>query len=142
MLDTGAGSKAYEQPTDNATQDKVEEEGQVIGQAEIVEDQPGTSSDLLGVVRGNVEVQNKEEEEDDKDEEGEEEEDKDDPDVDEEEYLRQINRQGKVSKVSSGSVLGDRSPSGSLMFMLCRLLCRRGNNLNELQQLRDVMWRM
>ena len=123
MLDTGAGNECQEQPTDDATQDKVEEEGQVIGQAEILEDQAGTSGDLLGVVRGNVEVQDKEEEEEDKDEE-EEEEDEDDPDVDEEEYLRQINRQGKVSKVSSGSVLGEGSPSRSLMFMLCRLLCR------------------
>ena len=52
-----------------------------------MDDQPGTSSDPLGAVGGNVVVQNEEEEE------GEE----DDPDVDEEEYLRQINKQGKVS---------------------------------------------
>ena len=92
LLDTGAGRKGQEKSTDDATQDKVKEEGQVIGQAEIVEDQAGTSGDLLGAVRGNVVVQN--EEEDDKDEE---EEDEDDPDIDMEEYLRQINKQGKVS---------------------------------------------
>ena len=55
------------------------------------------SGDLLGVDGGNVVVQNEEEGEDDEDEEEDEEEDQDDPDVDEEEYLRQINRQGKVS---------------------------------------------
>ena len=97
MLDTGAGSEGQEKPTDDATQDKVKEEGQVIGQAEIVDDQPGTSGDPLGVVRGNVVLQNEEEEEDAKDEEEEEEEEDDDPDTDEEEYLRQINKQGKVS---------------------------------------------
>ena len=97
MLDTGADSKGQEKPTDDATQDKVKEEGQVIGQAEIVEDQAGTSSDPLGAVRGNVVVQNEKEEEDDKGEEEEEEEDEDDPDVDKEEYLRQINKRGKVS---------------------------------------------
>ena len=55
------------------------------------------SGDLLGAVGGNVVVQNEEEGEDDEDEEEDEEEDQDDPDVDEEEYLRQINKQGKVS---------------------------------------------
>ena len=52
-----------------------------------MEDQAGTSGDPLGAVGGNVVVQNEEEEE----------EDEDDPDVDKEEYLRQINKQGKVS---------------------------------------------
>ena len=97
MLDTGATNEGQAQPTDNATQDKVKEQGEVIGQAEIVEAQAGISGDPLGAVGANVEVQNKEEEEDDKDEEEDEEEDQDDPDVDEEEYLRQINKQGKVS---------------------------------------------
>ena len=97
MLDTGAANEGQEQPTDDATQDKVEEQGEVIGQAEIVEAEPGTSGDLLGAVGGNVVVQNEEEGEDDEDEEEDEEEDQDDPDVDEEEYLRQINKQGKVS---------------------------------------------
>ena len=87
LLDTGAGSEGQEKPTDDATQDIVEEEGQVIGQAEIVEDQAGTSGDPLGAVGGNVVVQNEEEEE----------EDEDDPDVDKKEYLRQINKQGEVS---------------------------------------------
>ena len=97
MLDTGAANEGQEQPTDNATQDKVKEQGEVIGQAEIVEAEPGMSGDPLGAVGGNVVVQNKEEGEDDEDEEEDEEEDQDDPDVDEEEYLRQINKQGKVS---------------------------------------------
>ena len=97
MLDTGAANEGQEQPTDDATQDKVKEQGEVIGEAEIVEAEPGMSGDPLGVVRGNVVVQNEEEGEDDEDEEEDEEEDQDDPDVDEEEYLRQINRQGKVS---------------------------------------------
>ena len=97
MLDTGAANEGQEQPTDNATQDKVEEQGEVIGQAEIVETEPGMSSDPLGAVGGNVVVQNEEEGKDDEDEEEDEEEDQDDPDVDEEEYLRQINKQGKVS---------------------------------------------
>ena len=140
MLHTDDTNEGEGQPTDDAAQDKGKEQGEVIGQAEIVEEQAGTSGDLLGAVRVNVEVQNEEEEEDDKDEEEDEEEDEDDPDVDKEEYLKQIKRQGKVSKVSSGSVLAEGSPSGSLIFMLCRLLCRRGNNLNELQQLRDLMW--
>ena len=89
--------QGQEQPTDDATQDKVKEQGEVIGQAEIVEAEPGTSGDPLGAVRGNVVVQNKEEGKDDEDEEEDEEEDQDDPDVDDEEYLRQINKQGKVS---------------------------------------------
>ena len=97
MLATGAANEGQEQPTDDATQDKVEEQGEVIGQAEIVEAQAGTSGDPLGAVGDNVVVQNEEEEEDDKDEEEDEEEDQDDPDVDKEEYLRQINKQGKVS---------------------------------------------
>ena len=98
MLDTDADNNSQEQPTDDATQDKVKEQGEVIGQAEIVEAEAGTSSDPLGVVRSNVVVQNEEEEEEDEDEEEEdEEEDQDDPDVEEEEYLRQINKQGKVS---------------------------------------------
>ena len=97
MLDTGAANEGQEQPTDDATQDKVKEQGEVIGQAEIVEAEPGKSGDPLGVVRGNVVVQNEEEGEDDEDEEEDEEEDQDDPDVDEEEYLRQINKQRKVS---------------------------------------------
>ena len=97
LLDTGAANEGQEQPTDDATQDKVKEQGEVIGQAEILEAQAGTFDDPLGAVRGNVEVQDEEEEEDDKDEEEEEEEDQDDPDVNKEEYLRQINRQGKVS---------------------------------------------
>ena len=65
-----------------------------------MDDKPGTSSDPLGAVGGNVVVQNEEEEEEeDEDEEEEEEEEDDDADVDvdEEEYLRQINKQGKVS---------------------------------------------
>ena len=95
LLDTTATNKGDEEPTD-----KGEEEGQVIGEAEVVEDVAGISGDPLGVVRGNVEVENEEEEED--------EEDEDDPDVDEEEYMKQINKQGKVSKVSSGSILGER----------------------------------
>ena len=102
MLATGAANKGQEQPTDDATQDKVKEQGEVIGQAEIVEAQAGTSTDLLGVVRGNVVVQNEEEDDDDEDEEEDEEEDRDDPDVDKEEYLRQINKQGKVKQVSTG----------------------------------------
>ena len=85
MLDTGAANEGREQPTDDATQDKVEEQGEVIGEAEIVEAEPGTSGDPLGVVGGNVVVQNKEEGEDEEDEEEDEEEDQDDPDVDEEE---------------------------------------------------------
>ena len=97
MLDNGAANEGQEQPTDNATQDKVKEQGEVIGQAEIVEAEAGTSSDPLGAVGGNVVVQKEEEDEDDKDEEEDEEEDEDDPDVDKEEYLRQINKQGKVS---------------------------------------------
>ena len=67
----------------------------------------GTAGDPLGAVGGNVEVQDEEEEEDDEDEDEEDEEDEDDPDVDEEEYMKQINKQGKVSKVSSGSILGE-----------------------------------
>ena len=67
MLDTGAANEGQEQPTDDATQDKDEQEGQVIGQAEIVEPEAGMSSDPLGVVRENVEVENKEEEEEDED---------------------------------------------------------------------------
>ena len=97
MLDTGAANEGQEQPTDDATQDKLEEQGEVIGEAEIAEAEPGTSSDPLGAVGGNVVVENKEEGEDDEDEEEDEEEDQDDPDVDEEEYLRQMNRQRKVS---------------------------------------------
>ena len=97
MLDTGAANEGQEQPTDDAIQDKDEQEGQVIGQAEIVEPEAGTSGDPLGAVGKNVEVENEEGEKDDEDEEEEEEEDQDDPDVDEEEYLRQINREGKVS---------------------------------------------
>ena len=54
MLATGAANKGQEQPTDDATQDEVKEQGEVIGQAEIVEAQAGTSGDPLGVVRGNV----------------------------------------------------------------------------------------
>ena len=96
MLDTGAANEGQEQPTDDATQDKVKEQGEVIGQAEIVEAQAGMSGDPLGAVGVNVVVQNEEEDEDDEDEEDDEE-DQDDPDVDEEEYLRQINKQGKVS---------------------------------------------
>ena len=97
MLDTDAANEGQEQPTDDATQDKVKEQGEVIGQAEIVEAEAGTSGDPLGVVRGNVVVQNEEEEEDDEDKEEDEEEDQDDSDVDEEEYLRQINKQGCVN---------------------------------------------
>ena len=107
MLDTTATNEGDEEPTDEATEDKGEEEGQVIGEAEVVEDVAGTSGDPLGAVGGNVEVQNKEEEEDDKDEDEEDEEDEDDPDVDEEEYMKLINKQRKVSKVSSGSILGE-----------------------------------
>ena len=55
------------------------------------------SSDPLGVVGGNVVVQNEKEGKDDEDEEEDEGEDQDYPDVDKEEYLRQINKQGKVS---------------------------------------------
>ena len=105
LLDTTATNEGDEEPTDEATEDKGEEEGQVIGEAEVVEDVAGTSGDPLGAVGGNVEVQNKEE--DDEDEDEEDEEDEDDPDVDEEEYMKQINKQGKVSKVSSGSILGE-----------------------------------
>ena len=105
MLDTTATNEGDEEPTDEAIEDKGEEEGQVIGEAEVVEDVAGTSSDLLGAVGGNVEVQN--EEEDDEDEDEEDKEDEDDPDVDEEEYMKQINKQGKVSKVSSRSILGE-----------------------------------
>ena len=107
LLDTTATNKGDEEPTDEATEDKGEEEGQVIGEAEVVEDVAGTSDDPLGAVGGNVEVQNEEEEEDDEDEDEEDEEDEDDPDVDEEEYMNLINKQGKVSKVSSGSILGE-----------------------------------
>ena len=60
MLDTGAANKGQKQPTDNATQDKVKEQGEVIGEAEIVGAEPGTSSDPLGVVGGNVVVENEE----------------------------------------------------------------------------------
>ena len=74
LLATGAANEGQEQPTDDATQDKVEEQGEVIGQAEIVEAQAGTSGDPLGAVGGNVVVQNEEEEEDDEDEEEDEEE--------------------------------------------------------------------
>ena len=56
MLATGAANEGQEQPTDDATQDKVEEQGEVIGQAQIVEGQAGTSSDLFGAVGGNVMV--------------------------------------------------------------------------------------
>ena len=107
LLDTTATNEGDKEPTDQATEDKGEEEGQVIGEAEVVEDVAGTSGDPLGAVGGNVEVQNEEEEEDDEDEDEEDEEDEDDPDVDEEEYMKQINKQGKVSKVSSGSILGE-----------------------------------
>ena len=107
LLDTTATNEGDEEPTDEATEDKGEEEGQVIGEAEVVEDVAGTFSDPLGAVGGNVEVQNEEEEEDDEDEDEEDEEDEDDPDVDEEEYMNLINKQGKVSKVSSGSILGE-----------------------------------
>ena len=107
LLDTKATNEGDEQPTDKAAQDKGKEEGQVIGEAEVVEDAAGTSGDPLGAVGGNIEVQDKEEEEDDDNEEEDEEEDEDDPDVDEEEYMKQINKQRKVSKVSSGSVLGE-----------------------------------
>ena len=106
LLDTTATNEGDEEPTDEATEDKGEEEGQVIGEAEIVEDVAGTSGDPLGAVGGNVEVQNEEEEEDDEDEDEEDEEDEDDPYVDEE-YMKLINKQGKVSKVSSGSILGE-----------------------------------
>ena len=91
LLDTTATNEGDEEPTDEATEDKGKEEGQVIGEAEVVEDVAGTSGDPLGVVGGNVEVENEEEEEDDEDEDKEDEEDEDDPDVDEEEYMKQIN---------------------------------------------------
>ena len=107
LLDTRATNEGDEEPTDEATEDKGKEEGQVIGEAEVVEDVAGTFGDPLGVVGGNVEVQNEEEEDEDEDEDEEDEEDEDDPDVDEEEYMKQINKQGKVSKVSSGSILGE-----------------------------------
>ena len=106
LLDTTATNEGDEEGTDEATEDKGEEDVQVIGEA-VVEDVAGTAGDPLRVVGGNVEVQDEEEEEDDEDEDEEDEEDEDDPDVDEEEYMKQINKQGKVSKVSSGSILGE-----------------------------------
>ena len=97
MLDTDATNEGQGQPTDDAAQDKGKEQGEVIEEAEIVEPQVGTLDDLLGAVRGNVEVQDNKDEDYDKDEEEGKEEDEDDPDIDEEEYMKWINKEGKVS---------------------------------------------
>ena len=97
MLDTDATNEGQGQPTDDAAQDKGKEQGKVIEEAEIVEPQVGTLDDPLGAVGGNVEVQDNKDEEYNKDEEEGKEEDEDDPDIDEEEYMKRINKQGKVS---------------------------------------------
>ena len=69
LLDTDATNEGEGQPTDDVAQDEGEEQGKVIGEAEIVEAQTGTSGNQLGVVGGNVEVEDDQEEECDKDEE-------------------------------------------------------------------------
>ena len=92
FLDTGAANKAEGQPIDDDVQQEGEEQGEVIGEALVQENQAGTSADPLGAVRSNVVVEEDEEEEEDEDNREEDEEDKEDPTIDEDEHMRLINQ--------------------------------------------------